>query len=39
MSLIFLIFTVAEGALGLSVLVVISRSHGRDYLRSFSIIW
>jgi len=36
-SLIYLTFTVCEGALGLSVLVGISQSYGGDYLGSFSL--
>jgi len=35
-SLIYLTFTACEGALGLSVLVVIGRTHGRDYFTSFN---
>nr|YP_009630484.1 NADH dehydrogenase subunit 4L [Erthesina fullo]QBR54809.1 NADH dehydrogenase subunit 4L [Erthesina fullo]UAJ48739.1 NADH dehydrogenase subunit 4L [Erthesina fullo] len=35
-SLIFLIFTVCEGALGLSVLVSLVRSQGNDYLSGIS---
>nr|UPL65360.1 NADH dehydrogenase subunit 4L [Meschia woodwardi] len=35
--LIFLIFSVCEGALGLGVLVTIIRSHGNDLLSSLSI--
>nr|YP_010463236.1 NADH dehydrogenase subunit 4L [Dimorphopterus gibbus]UUJ37760.1 NADH dehydrogenase subunit 4L [Dimorphopterus gibbus] len=37
--LIFLVFTVSEGALGLGVLVNMIRSHGNDLLSSFSILW
>lgn len=37
-SLVYLTFTACEGALGLSVLVIISRTHGGDYLKSFRII-
>nr|UPL65736.1 NADH dehydrogenase subunit 4L [Hygia sp.] len=36
--LIFLIFTVCEGALGLSILVKMIRSHGNDLLSSLSIL-
>nr|YP_009654845.1 NADH dehydrogenase subunit 4L [Placosternum urus]QCI09413.1 NADH dehydrogenase subunit 4L [Placosternum urus] len=36
-SLIFLVFTVCEGALGLSILVSLVRSQGNDYLSSMSI--
>jgi NADH-ubiquinone oxidoreductase chain 4L len=34
-SLVYLIFTACEGALGLSILVVMGRTHGRDYFVSF----
>nr|YP_010303523.1 NADH dehydrogenase subunit 4L [Anaxilaus musgravei]QUT09475.1 NADH dehydrogenase subunit 4L [Anaxilaus musgravei] len=37
-SLIFLVFTVCEGALGLSILVSLVRSQGNDYLLSMSIL-
>jgi len=37
-SLIFIVFTACEGALGLSILVIIRRSHGSDYFKSFNII-
>nr|YP_003856678.1 NADH dehydrogenase subunit 4L [Euchorthippus fusigeniculatus]ADK77619.1 NADH dehydrogenase subunit 4L [Euchorthippus fusigeniculatus] len=33
--LIFLVFSVCEGALGLSILVSMIRSHGNDFLNSF----
>lgn len=32
-SLVYLIFTACEGALGLSILIAIGRSHGGDYFR------
>lgn len=32
----FLVFSVCEGVLGLSILVSIIRSHGNDYFLSFS---
>ena len=35
-SLIFLVFTVCEGALGLSILVRLVRSNGNDYLLRIS---
>lgn len=35
-SLIFLVITACEGALGLSILVIISRTHGGDYFKSFN---
>nr|YP_010463197.1 NADH dehydrogenase subunit 4L [Bochrus foveatus]UUJ37721.1 NADH dehydrogenase subunit 4L [Bochrus foveatus] len=37
--LIFLVFSVCEGALGLSILVNLIRSHGNDYMMSFSLLW
>ncbi|KAH8273755.1 hypothetical protein KR026_007449, partial [Drosophila bipectinata] len=36
--IIFLTFRVCEGALGLSILVSIIRTHGNDYFQSFNII-
>ncbi|KAH8362661.1 hypothetical protein KR084_001850, partial [Drosophila pseudotakahashii] len=36
--IIFLTFRVCEGALGLSILVSIIRTHGNDYFQSFRII-
>nr|YP_009472956.1 NADH dehydrogenase subunit 4L [Dalsira scabrata]AST10186.1 NADH dehydrogenase subunit 4L [Dalsira scabrata] len=36
--LLFLVFSVCEGALGLSILVSLVRSHGNDYLSSMSIL-
>ena len=37
-SMIFLTFRVCEGALGLSILVSLIRTHGNDYFNSFSIL-
>ena len=37
-SIIFLTFRVCEGALGLSILVSIIRTHGNDYFQSFNIL-
>nr|WGU15873.1 NADH dehydrogenase subunit 4L [Clephydroneura sp.] len=37
-SMIFLTFSVCEGALGLSILVSMIRTHGNDYFNSFSVI-
>nr|YP_009654910.1 NADH dehydrogenase subunit 4L [Cazira horvathi]QCI09887.1 NADH dehydrogenase subunit 4L [Cazira horvathi] len=37
-TLMFLVFTVCEGALGLSVLVGMVRSQGNDYLLSMSLL-
>lgn len=36
--LIFLVFSVCEGALGLSILVSIIRTHGNDYFQSFNVL-
>jgi NADH:ubiquinone oxidoreductase subunit K len=38
LSLIFLVFAVSDGAVGLSILVVLARSHGRDYFKSFNLV-
>nr|WDE20735.1 NADH dehydrogenase subunit 4L [Clerus sp.] len=38
-TLIFLSFSVCEGALGLSLLVSMIRSHGNDYFQTFNILW
>jgi len=35
-SLVFITFTACEGALGLSVLVIIGRTHGGDYFKTFN---
>nr|YP_006883455.1 NADH dehydrogenase subunit 4L [Neochauliodes punctatolosus]AFN10584.1 NADH dehydrogenase subunit 4L [Neochauliodes punctatolosus]QNH82885.1 NADH dehydrogenase subunit 4L [Neochauliodes punctatolosus]UFZ13212.1 NADH dehydrogenase subunit 4L [Neochauliodes sparsus] len=37
-SMVFLTFTVCEGALGLSILVSMIRTHGNDYFNSFSVL-
>nr|AWV83207.1 NADH dehydrogenase subunit 4L [Cryptotympana facialis] len=37
MLLIFLTFSVCEGVMGLSCLIVLIRSHGNDYLLSMSL--
>nr|QNE85933.1 NADH dehydrogenase subunit 4L [Euphylidorea dispar] len=37
-SMVFLTFSVCEGALGLGILVSMIRTHGNDYLNSFSIL-
>lgn len=36
--LIFLVFRVCEGVLGLSILVSIIRTHGNDYFQRFNIL-
>nr|YP_009995424.1 NADH dehydrogenase subunit 4L [Ochthebius magnannulatus]YP_009995437.1 NADH dehydrogenase subunit 4L [Ochthebius mediterraneus]QNP09840.1 NADH dehydrogenase subunit 4L [Ochthebius magnannulatus]QNP09866.1 NADH dehydrogenase subunit 4L [Ochthebius mediterraneus] len=38
-SMIFISMSVCEGALGLSLLVSLIRSHGNDYFQSFNILW
>nr|YP_009918063.1 NADH dehydrogenase subunit 4L [Ephemerella sp. Yunnan-2018]QLP88965.1 NADH dehydrogenase subunit 4L [Ephemerella sp. Yunnan-2018] len=37
-TMVFLTFIVCEGALGLSILVSIIRTHGNDYFQSFSML-
>nr|YP_010729233.1 NADH dehydrogenase subunit 4L [Luciola kagiana] len=37
--MIFLSFSVCEGALGLSILVSMVRNYGNDYFNSFNILW
>ena len=37
-SMIFLVFRVCEGALGVSILVSIIRTHGNDFFNSYSIL-
>nr|YP_011002198.1 NADH dehydrogenase subunit 4L [Dicranoptycha shandongensis]WPO01003.1 NADH dehydrogenase subunit 4L [Dicranoptycha shandongensis] len=36
--MLFLTFTVCEGALGLAVLVSMIRTHGNDYFNTFSVL-
>nr|AND96285.1 NADH deshydrogenase subunit 4L [Onthophagus yukae] len=38
-SMIFLTMCVCEGALGLSILVSLIRTHGNDYFNTFNILW
>jgi len=38
LRIIFLTFSVCEGALGLSILVSLIRTHGNDYFQSFSVL-
>nr|YP_009742243.1 NADH dehydrogenase subunit 4L [Zemeros flegyas]QID90325.1 NADH dehydrogenase subunit 4L [Zemeros flegyas] len=38
MLMIFLVLSVCEGALGLSILVSMIRTHGNDYFQSFNLI-
>lgn len=37
--LVFLVFRVAEGGVGLSILVSLIRRHGRDIIKSFRVVW
>nr|SSW94041.1 NADH dehydrogenase subunit 4L [Meandrusa sciron aribbas] len=39
MLMVFLLISVCEGALGLSILVSMIRTHGNDYFQSFSLLW
>lgn len=36
--IVFLLFSVCEGALGLSILVSIIRTHGNDYFQRFNLL-
>nr|WJJ67814.1 NADH dehydrogenase subunit 4L [Scathophaga stercoraria] len=36
--MMFLVFSVCEGSLGLSILVSMIRTHGNDYFQSFNIL-
>nr|APX40560.1 NADH dehydrogenase subunit 4L [Longitarsus cerinthes] len=38
-SMIFLTMSVCEGALGLSILILMVRVHGNDYILTFSSLW
>nr|ARH53749.1 NADH dehydrogenase subunit 4L [Calomicrus pinicola] len=38
-SMIYLTISVCEGALGLSILILMVRVHGNDYISSFSFLW
>nr|ATO90163.1 NADH dehydrogenase subunit 4L [Monema flavescens] len=38
MLMVFLVFSVCEGALGLSILVSMIRTHGHDYFQSFNLL-
>nr|APX39599.1 NADH dehydrogenase subunit 4L [Hydrothassa glabra] len=38
-SMIFLTMSVCEGVLGLSVLILMIRTHGNDYIMTFSSLW
>nr|YP_010327112.1 NADH dehydrogenase subunit 4L [Abrostola triplasia]UNP54374.1 NADH dehydrogenase subunit 4L [Abrostola triplasia] len=38
MLMLFLVFSVCEGVLGLSILVSMIRTHGNDYFQSFNLL-
>nr|APX39296.1 NADH dehydrogenase subunit 4L [Longitarsus aeneus] len=38
-NMVFLTMSVCEGALGLSILILMVRIHGNDYILSFSMLW
>nr|YP_010615485.1 NADH dehydrogenase subunit 4L [Abisara fylla]WAT94155.1 NADH dehydrogenase subunit 4L [Abisara fylla] len=38
MLMVFLVLSVCEGALGLSILISMVRTHGNDYFQSFNLI-
>nr|WNO18637.1 NADH dehydrogenase subunit 4L [Tagiades gana gana] len=38
MLMVFLVFSVCEGALGISILISMIRSHGNDYFQSFNLL-
>nr|ALO76638.1 NADH deshydrogenase subunit 4L [Melyridae sp. GENSP01] len=37
--LVFICFSVCEGALGLSLLVLMIRTYGNDYFQTFNVLW
>lgn len=37
-ALLYITFTACEGALGLSILIMIRRTHGGDYFKRFNLI-
>nr|WNV22578.1 NADH dehydrogenase subunit 4L [Psylliodes hospes] len=38
-SMVFLTISVCEGALGLSILIMMARVHGNDFILTFSSLW
>nr|ARH54490.1 NADH dehydrogenase subunit 4L [Melolontha hippocastani] len=38
-GMVFLTMSVCEGALGLSILVALIRTHGNDYFQTFNVLW
>nr|YP_009092098.1 NADH dehydrogenase subunit 4L [Aporia potanini intercostata]YP_009347410.1 NADH dehydrogenase subunit 4L [Aporia martineti]YP_009347423.1 NADH dehydrogenase subunit 4L [Mesapia peloria]WGL40197.1 NADH dehydrogenase subunit 4L [Aporia hippia]AGG35782.1 NADH dehydrogenase subunit 4L [Aporia potanini intercostata]APU93518.1 NADH dehydrogenase subunit 4L [Aporia martineti]APU93531.1 NADH dehydrogenase subunit 4L [Mesapia peloria] len=39
MLMVFLVFSVCEGALGLSILISMIRTYGNDYFQSYNLLW
>nr|YP_010613661.1 NADH dehydrogenase subunit 4L [Delias belladonna]WAR69292.1 NADH dehydrogenase subunit 4L [Delias belladonna] len=39
MLMVFLVFSVCEGALGLAILVSMIRTYGNDYFQSYNLLW
>lgn len=39
LTLVFLVFVVVEGGIGLSLLISVARSHGGDFIKSFNLLW
>nr|AZQ21161.1 NADH dehydrogenase subunit 4L [Rhaetus westwoodii] len=37
--MVYLTISVCEGALGLSILVLLMRTYGNDYMESFNLLW
>nr|AXS66325.1 NADH dehydrogenase subunit 4L [Staphylinoidea sp. 3 KM-2017] len=38
-SMVFLTFSVCEGALGISLMISLIRTHGSDYFQVFNVLW
>nr|ALO76227.1 NADH deshydrogenase subunit 4L [Pleophylla sp. PLE01] len=38
-GMVFLTMSVCEGALGLSILVSLMRTHGNDFFQAFNVLW
>nr|ALO76528.1 NADH deshydrogenase subunit 4L [Scydmaeninae sp. 840218] len=39
MLMIYMVMIVCEGVLGLSILVLMIRAHGNDYMKTFNLLW
>nr|ALO70677.1 NADH deshydrogenase subunit 4L [Lucifotychus sp. 1 EF-2015] len=37
--MIFLVMSICEGVLGLAILISLIRTHGNDYIKTFSLLW